>query len=212
MKGDANFPPVEEKKNAVGSIPPHIPPPHPFPSLCVPSCLCNSSSEWAQWILSCLHVETSPGLGALLALCVNTCAQKRRAVSEWFGYTGPVVTQSAGVQDLPPLLPLHSPSLNTHTPLSHRRLKVSQSMSCLWLPDYSINVWAYEFRTCRWVNRLTGARNRCLLWSFLRTNLFTYWIIHELITDSQKSNQVQYNRANPLIIPILNRNLQLLLL
>lgn len=213
----------KKKRSGVNTIPLH---PTPTPLL-LSSQLPAAVLSGCKGSLPRLPVETSPGLGAFLALCVNTCAQKGRVVSEWFGYTGPLVSQwalecgSAEYAPLPPFTPIYPPppffNSHWHTLQLTSRLMFSQSMGCLWLPDYSINQrWTLElvFRTCRWVSASIRAGRRHNRWLFLlflhlkwsQWNTLLSQAVKELITDSHKSTQLQYNRARPFIIPTLTSN------
>lgn len=175
-----------QKKNAVGSIL------HPHPLLSSRVFPAASAAVVSGRSGSC----PSPGLGGFLALCVNTCAQKRRAVSEWFGYAGPVVSQSAGVHEQSPLPPSWNTHTHTHKLQLPSRLMFNQSIGFLWLPDYSINHWAPVLMNfaCvdEFLNRSAEADiNRWLFLMFSQTALVKWnsllsHAVHKRITDSYK--------------------------
>lgn len=68
----------KKKRSGVNTIPLHPTPTPPLLSSQLPAAVLSG----CKGSLPRLPVETSPGLGAFLALCVNTCAQKGRVVSE----------------------------------------------------------------------------------------------------------------------------------
>lgn len=131
-----------------------IPPPTCLPSLPSVFSVASAVSGRSGFSLACLWKETSPGLGVFSALCVNTCAQKRRAVLEWFGYTGPVGSHSAGKQDRPRFhTHTHTPhfSLGTHTHM-HTTFPVQPVSDLLmasrlfdkgsiWVANVKMNSW-----------------------------------------------------------------------
>lgn len=89
---------------------------------------------------------------------------------------------------------------------------LSQSMGSLWLPDYSINRrWTLMnfARVDEFLNRSAatgGCFCCCLTQSCCSGTTLLSQAVNELITDSHKSTQVQYNRARPFIILILTSN------
>lgn len=200
------------EKGAVGSILP------PQPLLCarfLPSCLCNSTLNWVgegDRCLACLWKLSRPS--ELSWLFVWTHARRKGALSRndlvivavWF-VAG---RWSVGVKEPPPL---HESTLLTltHTLQLTSRLMFSQSMGPLIPPDYSIN----RRRTLEFMNLAradefadrsvaTGGCCRCCCTqSCCSGATILSPAVNELITDSHKSTQVQYNRARPFIIPVL---------
>lgn len=209
-RGVENFPPV--KKAQWGQYSP------PQPLLCarfLPSCLCNSTLNWVgegDRCLACLWKLSRPS--ELSWLFVWTHARRKGALSRndlvivavWF-VAG---RWSVGVKEPPPL---HESTLLTltHTLQLTSRLMFSQSMGPFIPPDYSIN----RRRTLEFMNLAradefadrsvaTGGCCRCCCTqSCCSGATILSPAVNELITDSHKSTQVQYNRARPFIIPVL---------
>lgn len=100
----ADFPPMQKKikKNAAGPIPPR----HPTPTRLSPLSVLSAAfmrTEWVQRIIDSPALWKLRQASELSWLFVWTHApQKGRVVSEWFCYTGPVVSLWAlGLQSIP---------------------------------------------------------------------------------------------------------------
>ena len=152
------------------------------------------------------------------SLCEHMWAERARCLGMIWLYWPCGWSLGAGVQrNCPPptlfSLPSKPPSLNTHSHCTHSqlpsRLILNHSIGFLWFPDYSINrSWTIEFMNLRWVSESIHGGQRGNRWLFLLLVKLLEWnnlfqAVHELIPDSHKSSQVQYNRAKSLIIPIL---------
>lgn len=209
-RGVENFPPV--KKAQWGQYSPLSP-----SSVLAFFPAASATARWTEWAKG---IVASPACGNSAgprsfhgSLCEHMRAERARCLGmiwlSWPCGSSP----AAGVWEWrsPPPPWKHTAHIDTHTLQLTSRLMFSQSMGPFIPPDYSIN----RRRTLEFMNLAradefadrsvaTGGCCRCCCTqSCCSGATILSPAVNELITDSHKSTQVQYNRARPFIIPVL---------